>query len=185
MYISQGGSFEKTDHRPCDSRGRRGGSILCVPHEEIEGKVTYTEVAVERGTLTEKALAVGKIDPDQEIVIKSQVSGTVEKINREIGERVARGEPLMVVKPEPTPMELAEAQRQLELAELNRTYLQNDMKRATELQKNNYISGKDFETAQKQLREAEVRVSQGGEKLELLKKGTSKIGDMVVDSVIR
>lgn len=161
------------------------GACYALRMKKSKGKVTYTEVAVERGTLIEKALAVGKIDPDQEIVIKSQVSGTVEKIEREVGEKVSRGEPLMVVKPEPTPMEVAEAQRQLELAELDRTYLQNDLKRATELQKGNYISGKEFENTQKQLREAEVRVSQARERLELLKKGTSKIGDIVVDSVIR
>jgi HlyD family secretion protein len=161
------------------------GIFYVVKMKKSKKKVTYSEVAVERGTLTEKALAVGKIDPDHEIVIKSQISGTVEKIAREVGEQVVRGEELMVVKPAPTPMELAEAQRQVELAELNRTYLKNDLKRAVELQKGNYISGKDFEATQRQLRESEVHVSQAQERLELLRKGTSKIGDIVVDSVIR
>jgi multidrug efflux pump subunit AcrA (membrane-fusion protein) len=113
--------------------------------------VKYTEVAVKRGDLTEKALAVGKIDPDHEVVIKSQISGTVEKINREVGEQVTRGEALMVVKPEPTPIEIAEAQRQYELAELNRKYLEVDLKRTKALYENKYISGKDYDSARKQL----------------------------------
>lgn len=148
-------------------------------------QATYTEIAVKRGNLTEKALAVGKIDPDHEIVIKSQISGTVEKIHREVGEKVARGEALMVVRPAPTPLELAEAQRQYELAELNRTYLQTDLDRSKALHESNYISGKEYEGAQQLLRESEVRVNQAKERLELLRKGTSKVGDLVVDSVIR
>jgi len=145
----------------------------------------YTEITVERGNLTEKALAVGKIDPDHEIVIKSQVSGIVEKIHREVGEQVTRDEPLMVVKPKPTPLELAEAQRQLELVQLNSKYMQNELDRMTELYKGNFISGKEYENALKTLQEAEVREKQAKERLELLEKGSSQIGDILIESVIR
>ena len=145
----------------------------------------YTEITVERGNLTEKALAVGKIDPDHEIVIKSQVSGIVEKIHRKVGEQVIRGEPLLVVKPKPTPLELAEAQRQLELAQLNSKYLHNELDRVTVLYKENFISGKEYENALKNLQEAEVRENQSKERLELLEKGSSQIGDILIESVIR
>jgi len=145
----------------------------------------YTEITVERGNLIEKALAVGKIDPDHEIVIKSQVSGIVEKIHREVGEIITQGEPLMVVMPKPTPLELAEAQRQLELAHLNSKYLNNELSRSTELFNENYISGKDHERAQKNSQEAEMRVNQMQERLELMENGSSQIGDVLIESVIR
>jgi HlyD family secretion protein len=161
------------------------GAFFYFKGKAAKKKPKYTEVAAKRGNLTEKALAVGKIDPDHEIVVKSQISGTVEKINREVGERVTRGEPLMVVKPEPTPIEMAEAQRQYELAEVNRKFLDIDMKRSKTLFESNYISGKEYEGSQKLLLESELRASQALEHLELLKKGSSKIGDLFVDSVIR
>ncbi len=145
----------------------------------------YTQIAVERGNLVEKALAVGKIDPDHEIVIKSQVSGIVDKINREVGEVIVEGEPLMVIKPKPTPLELAEAQRQLELVRLNKDYLENELERSTALYKEHFISGKDYENATKALKEAEVREQQAQERLELLEKGSSQIGDVLFESVIR
>jgi HlyD family secretion protein len=147
--------------------------------------VQYTEIAVERGNLTEKALAVGKIDPDHEIVIKSQVSGIVEMIHREVGEKVTQGDPLMVVKPEPTPIELAEAQRQLELTQLNSKYLNMELERVKELYKENFISGKEHENALQASQEAEVREKQAKERLELLETGSSQIGDVLVESVIR
>ena len=150
-----------------------------------KNNVQYTEIAVERGNLTEKALAVGKIDPDHEIVIKSQVSGIVEMIHREVGELVKQGEPLMVVKPEPTPIELAESQRQLELAQLNSKYLNIELERVKELYKENFISGKEHENALQAFQEAEVREKQAKERLELLETGSSQIGDTLVESVIR
>ncbi|MFC1692592.1 efflux RND transporter periplasmic adaptor subunit [Candidatus Latescibacterota bacterium] len=145
----------------------------------------YTEITVERGDLTENALAVGKIDPDHEIVIKSQISGIVEKIHREVGEEVTQGELLMVVKPKPTPLELAEAQRQLELVRLNSKHLHKELERAKELYKENFISGREHENALKALQEAEVREKQAKERLELLEKGSSQIGDILIESVIR
>jgi HlyD family secretion protein len=155
-------------------------------HEKSKTKqVHYSEVAAERGDLTEKALAVGKIDPDHEIVIKSQISGIVGKIHREVGEQVTRGEALLVVKPEPTPLERAEARRQYELAALNSTFMKHELDRATALYKSNFISGKDYETTEKEMQEAEVREKQTRERLELLENGSSKIGDLIVESVIR
>ena len=121
-----------------------GAGIFLYNKKRAErNRVQYTEIKVERGDLTEKALAVGKIDPDHEIVIKSQISGIVDKIYREVGEHVKEGEPLLLVKPEPTPIELATAQRQLELAELNSKFFQNDQARAKALFDEKYISGKD------------------------------------------
>jgi len=161
------------------------GIFFLQKRSAAKNKVQYTEHAVERGNLTEKALAVGKIDPDHEIVIKSQVSGVVSQIHREVGEQVKRGEALLVVKPEPTPLELADARRQVELAELNAKFMQTDLDRSKSLFESNYISGKEYETALKTCQEALVRENQAKERLELLEKGTSKLGDTVIESVIR
>lgn len=145
----------------------------------------YKKVAVNEGDIVEKALAIGKIDPDYEIVVKSQVSGIVDEIYKEVGENVRRGEPLMVVKPEPTPMELASTRRELELAELNRAQAERDLNRAKQLKEGNLLSEMDFETAQKNFQETVLREKQARERLELMEKGRSKIGNQQVETVIR
>jgi HlyD family secretion protein len=78
-------------------------------------------VEIERGTLVEKALAVGQIVPDQEIQVKSQISGIVSKTFVEVGDRVEQGQPLFTITPDPTPLELAGAEREVELAEVSLT----------------------------------------------------------------
>ena len=145
----------------------------------------FKKVAVTKGDVVEKALAIGKIDPDYEIVVKSQVSGIVDEIYKEVGESVRRGEPLMVVKPEPTPMELASTRRELELAELNRSQADRDLKRASQLKESNLLSEMDFENAQKNYQVTVLREKQARERLELMEKGRSKIGGKQVETVIR
>jgi HlyD family secretion protein len=55
----------------------------------------------------------------------------------------------------------------------------------TELYKEKFVSGKEHENALKALQEAEVREKQAQERLELLEKGSSQIGDILIESVIR
>lgn len=68
-------------------------------------------VEVQRGDIVEKALATGKIEPEHEISVKSQVSGIVEKVYVEVGDPVKKGDRLLDIRPEPTPLEFSEANR--------------------------------------------------------------------------
>ena len=142
-------------------------------------------VPVELGTIVEKALAIGKIDPDYEIVVKSQVSGIVEVLYKEVGDVVEKGDPLLVVKPEPTPLELAETRRALELSSLNREQAGRDLERVKQLQSNSLVPEKELEVAQKNYQEADLRELQARERLELIEKGKSMVGGRQVESVIR
>ena len=162
------------------------GGFYYYKHHKSNGKQDkYKRVAVEKGTIVEKALAIGKIDPDYEIVVKSQVSGIVEKLHKEVGDLVEKGDPLLVVKPEPTPMELAETRRALELASLNKVQAKRDLDRVKELLGNNLVSEKQFEDAQKIFQENELRELQARERLELMEKGKSMIGGTQVETLIR
>ena len=72
-------------------------------------------VPVERGSIVDKALAVGRIEPQKEISVKSKISGIVKKTYADIGDKVKVGDPLFDIAPDPTPVEFAEAKRQVQL----------------------------------------------------------------------
>src|SRR5436190_21246993 len=76
----------------------------------------YKTVAVVRGPVVEKALAVGAIRPKREIAVKSKISGIVKTSFRQVGDVVRAGDPLFEILPDPTPMELTEARREVEIA---------------------------------------------------------------------
>jgi len=80
--------------------------------EKEEENKSFT---VERGSIIDKALAVGRIEPKQEISVKSKISGIVRTIYVDIGDKVQVGDPLFDVAPDPTPLEYAEAKRSVEI----------------------------------------------------------------------
>lgn len=162
------------------------GSLFFARHLRSNGKDSkFTLVAMERSDIVEKALAIGTIGPKHEIVVKSQVSGIVEKLNKDVGDVVVQGEPLLTVKPEPTPIELANTRRELELAALNRANASRELERARELLDKSLLPREEFERREKTFQEAELREMQRREQLELMEKGRSKIGNVQVESIIR
>ncbi len=95
-----------------------GGVAAVLYSKSISGKDDgFKTVAVIRGPVVEKALAVGAIRPKHEITVKSKISGIVCRSFREVGDRVQAGEPLFEILPDPTPMELTEARREVEIAQ--------------------------------------------------------------------
>ena len=66
------------------------------------------------GSITEKAVAVGQIQPRQKFSVKSKISGIVKVCRVEVGDRVKAGDPLFEIGPDPTPLELTEVDRRVE-----------------------------------------------------------------------
>src|SRR6267142_4883889 len=76
----------------------------------------FKTVSVTRGPVVEKALAVGAIRPRREIAVKSKISGIVKTSFRQVGDVVRPGDPLFEILPDPTPLELTEGRREVEIA---------------------------------------------------------------------
>ena len=73
-------------------------------NNETDDSTAVESVSVETGTIVEKALAVGTIEPETEIEIKSIIPGVVDIIFVEEGQYVKKGDPLVEVRPDPTPI---------------------------------------------------------------------------------
>ena len=86
-----------------------------------------TTVKVKRENIVEKALAVGSIEPVNEIDVKSKVSGVVGKLYADVGDFVHADDPLVEVKPDPTPLELAQAKRDVEMTSIEMENLAKEL----------------------------------------------------------
>ncbi|GAB4319655.1 MAG: efflux RND transporter periplasmic adaptor subunit [Candidatus Zixiibacteriota bacterium] len=146
---------------------------------------SYKFVNIERGTIVDKALAIGRIEPDNEIAIKSKISGLVNRIFVEIGDSIRAGEPLVEIKPDPTPLEYAEAKRNVELAAVAYDHAKLDFDRAKDLLDKKHISDQEFEDARQTLDEMDLRLKLAEEKLSLIESGKTNIADRAIESVIR
>ncbi len=140
---------------------------------------------VEKGRVVKKAMAIGQIEPQQEIVVKSQISGIVSKIYVDVGDRVKVGDPLFDVAPQPTPLEYADAKRQVELAEVDFGNAKKGYERVKGLFEKNLVPQSDLDDAVSIYEQADVRLKSARERLSLIEKGKTDIAGRVVENVIR
>src|SRR5438105_15063551 len=63
-------------------------------------------VAVARGSLVDKALAVGTIQPRVEVSVKSILAGVVRRRFAGAGDYLKRGQPLLDISPNQTPLQM-------------------------------------------------------------------------------
>jgi HlyD family secretion protein len=143
----------------------------------------YKLVEVARGPVVEKALAVGAIRPRREIAVKSKISGIVKHSFHEVGDRVASGEPLFEILPDPTPLELTEAKRELDISRNAYDQARKRHERSDTLRKQGILSNQDSEQADKDVEEARIKLSLSTERLALLQKGRTQSSH--VESIIR
>lgn len=149
---------------------------------QAEGPASVT---VERGDLVAKALAVGTIEPDVQVSVKGKISGVVSRAYAEAGDYVQAGAPLLEVRPDPTPLELVEARRQLELRQIELTNLSSDVERQRALSERGLIARQELESAQRRHDEAQLQLRMAREKLQLLEQGRIPGAGAGVESVVR
>lgn len=142
-------------------------------------------IACERGSIIEKALAVGTIVPRHEIAVKSKISGIVKKLYFDVGDYVRIGDPLMDIAPDPTPLEFAEASRQVELDRVAFENAERDWERSTVLSEKELISTQEFDNAKSRYDEMQLRLNMSKEKLALIEKGQTTIASKIVENVIK
>ena len=150
-----------------------------ISHKEKD----YKTVAVTKGPVVEKALAVGAIRPKREVAVKSKISGIVKTSFREVGDRVKAGDSLFEIIPDPTPLELTEARREVEIAQNTHDQARKRHERSESLKKQGILSNQESEQSDKDIEEARIRLNLATEKLALLQKGRIKSGN--VESIIR
>jgi len=144
-----------------------------------------TTVEVKKMNVIDKALAVGSIEPLNEIEVKSKVSGVVGKLFVEVGDFVRAGEPLVEVKPDPTPLELAQTKRELELATIEMETVSKELERSKQLKAKGLISDQEYEVLTQQYDQAKLRHQITQERLDLIEKGWVKIADTNIESVVK
>jgi len=160
--------------------------ILVVSSSGSNGKENgRATIKVERKNITDKALAVGSIEPVNEIDVKSKVSGVVGKLFADVGDFVKAGDPLVEVKPDPTPQELAQAKRDVEMADIELNTLKQELERSKKLRAQGFVAEQDYEVLASHFAESKLRLQIANEKLELIEKGKVIIANTNIETVVK
>jgi HlyD family secretion protein len=141
------------------------------------------EVEITTGSIVEKAVAVGQIQPRQKFQVKSKISGIVRRTLVEVGDTVRAGDPLFEIGPDPTPLERTEVDRRVESAEASFRRAEGDYNRALELSRSGVLPKSDVDQKKEAYELARVALTKAQQDRELTRRG--RLSDTGTESIIR
>lgn len=146
----------------------------------------FPTLVVEKGTIEKEAVAVGKIVPAHSVSIKSQIDGIVGEIYAQVGENIKQGQPLIKVRPNPTPQALTDASTELMSSEATLESAKQKLANLESLVKQDIIPSNydDYVSARSEVKSAQAAVLQKRQNLELIQSGEASIGDARLTSTI-
>ncbi|MDF4398656.1 efflux RND transporter periplasmic adaptor subunit [Vibrio parahaemolyticus] len=141
---------------------------------------------VEKGMIEKQAVAVGKIVPAHSVSIKSQIDGIVGEIYAKVGEKVKQGQPLIKVRPNPTPQALTDASAELMRSEADLESAKQKLSNLESLVKQDIIPSNydEYVSARSAVKSAQADALQKRQNLELIRSGEASIGDARLTSTI-
>ncbi len=145
----------------------------------------YEIVKVGKGTIVEEAIAIGEITPKNDIQVKSKISGIVKEKFVEVGDFVSKGDIMVKIIPDPTPRELTEAKRDLEMKEVAYENAKAKFDREKKLLKKQLISPEKFEQTRLDFLQKKVSYQLTEDRLSLIKYGNAGSKNEKIESVVR
>jgi HlyD family secretion protein len=141
------------------------------------------EVEVVTGSIVEKAVAVGQIQPRQKFQVKSKISGIVRRALVQVGDTVQAGDPLFEIGPDPTPLEVTEVDRKVESSDASFRRAEGDYNRALELARSGVLPKSEVEGKKEAYELARVAYTKAQQDRDLTRKG--RLTTTGTESIIR
>jgi HlyD family secretion protein len=146
---------------------------------------TYELVSVTKGTIEKKAVATGKVEARNEILIKPQISGIISELLKEAGEKVRNGEIIAKIKVIPDMASLNSAESRVKVAKINLDQADIDFNRQKELFAKKVISKEDYEKAIVTYNSTKEEYETAVNNLDITKSGMTKKGGEQSNTMIR
>jgi HlyD family secretion protein len=132
-----------------------------------------------------KTVATGSVVPRFEIDIKPQVSGIIDELFVEAGDRVEKDQVVARIKIIPDMVNLNSAETRLNRAKINYDDAQNDYERQQGLFDKNVISFEEFKNAKVAYDSAKEELTAAENNLELIKNGVMKSAQTTTNTLVR
>lgn len=136
-------------------------------------------------TIIKKAVSTGSVVPRQEVAIKPRVSGIVEEIHVEAGERVKAGDLIARIRLVPDMVRSNEAQSRVEKARIALDAAEKDHARNLALVRDGTISTSAFQPFQTALDQARTELRAASDNLDLIQKGISRSSGEASNTLVR
>lgn len=164
--------------------GAAGGIYAYFAHKK-SGETGPKTVEVALGSITDKAQAVGDIEPKQRFAVKSKIPGIIKSCFVEVGDKVKAGDPVFEIGPDPTPSERTGVDRATDRAQATYDRAKAKYDRYKGLAASGIVSKQDFEDAKETYELARVSLAEAEENQDIALTGRIETGSARVESIIR
>lgn len=104
----------------------------------------YETTTLARETIVNKVIATGKVVPEDEVLIKPQISGIINKIYVEEGDKVRTGDLIAKIMVVPNEQSLVSARGRVKNAEISLTNAKTEFERNKKLADRGVVANQDF-----------------------------------------
>jgi len=161
-----------------------GGAVYYLYQKDQEPPVTYETETPTIETIARETIATGTITPREEVPVKPNISGIIDKLFVKPGDTVKTGQLIAQLKVVPNVTNLNNAKNQIRTARIN---LENEKKiydRQKELFEKGVISANDFDQSQRSYDIAKQNLAAARETFEIIETGTTAgIGDAATTEI--
>ena len=138
-----------------------------------KSSITYETSSPFIANIEKKTVATGKLIPEDEIEIKPQISGIIEKVYLEEGVEVKAGDLIAVIKVVPNEQSLNQASGRVKNAELALNNAKIEYDRNKTLFDKGVISSQDFNTLQLTYNQAQQEVNNAKADYQIIRVGST------------
>ena len=123
-------------------------------------------------SIVKEVVATGKLNPEDEIELKPQVSGIIDKILVEEGDIVKRGDLIARIRVVPNEQAVISANSRINSARLSYNNSKTLFERSKKLFEKGVISKQDFENSQLSMEQSKEALTQAQNDYKIIKQGT-------------
>ena len=135
-------------------------------------------------SIKKEVVATGKLNPEDEIQLKPQVSGIIDKIFVEEGDIVERGDLIANIRVVPNEQALISANSRINSAKLSYNNSKKLFDRSEKLFDKGVISKQDFENSQLSMEQSKESLKQAENDFKIIKQGTLTGGSSANTNVL-
>lgn len=133
----------------------------------------YKTEELEKKDIVNRVIVTGKVIPEDEINIKPQISGIIDKVYLEEGEQVKEGDLIAVIKVVPNEQALASARGRVKNAKVNLASAKMEYDRNKAIFDKGVISSQDFNTIKLTYDQAQLELENAQNDYQIIRLGSA------------
>jgi len=161
------------------------GALYYLYQKNQEDPTVYKTETPSEQTIVKKTVATGKIVPKEEVLIKPNISGIIDEIYIEAGDRIKAGDLIAKIRVIPNVSSLQSAKDNVATAKINLDNEEKSFERQKELYDKGVISANDFDAAEVSYKRAMQNFKSAQQNYEIVRTGTTSGIGSAANTLIR